>query len=1089
MIDEATTADGMTTPSQEAEQERPEPEKSDLVTEVLTSGINVDLRTNDEILVEDLPFTVPYELCGIQGLSDIRPFRWIHVNGVKVSGLLDSGAAVTVVSERFWKTLPHAKLESCGTRLRAANGGLLSVVGKSLLQFNVGSTTNAITALVVSESGHDVILGYDLWKVMGWRIMGPNDVTVAVVDPELRTDLNIESDLTPTQRDRLYQAVEKLIVGSDEALTRTNVLEHLIELEPGSRPFFLRSHHFSPALEKKMMVELERMLKLGVIEPSNSPVASPIVPQTKKDGSIRLCLDSRVLNSMTVKDRWPVPNLPAMIGRLQNSRLYISIDLKSAFWQVGLDGERRPGQIASSRELTAFVFPGRGLFHFKVMPFGLCNSPATQCRLMSKVLGHDLEPSVVYYLDDILLMGNTFEELMGRLAEVISRLTKANLAINLGKCRFFCQEIMFLGYLIGGGLIKPDPRKVAAVMNFPVPRSMKEVRRVLGLAGYYRRLIPKFSEITAALSDLLKGESRFQWTKEAQHSFETLKAVLSSEPVVGNPQFELEFILQCDASDVAAAAVLGQFQGGVEIVIAYYSHKWQKFERNWAATEKEAACVLYAIRHFRAFIAGSHFTVITDAQALLHLKKVKTDGSSKLARWALELNEYDVSIQHRKGEDNVVADALSRAVEVITTELDELDPWLEEMVERIVQDPSKYPDLRWENRRLFKFESVSNDVGGFGFAWREYVPPSAREAVTTELHRKLQHAGWEKCYDIIRRQWFWPGLLPEVKNRVQSCEVCLHCKRRPRNTMVPMGRSRAADLPFQMICIDHWGPVPRSVAGNVYLLVVVDVLTKFVLLRPCRDARAKSVTSYLEDAVFSVFGVPEILVSDNARAFLGREMMLLLNKYQIEHWSTPFHHPQANIAERYVQTVGTAVRSMVFQEGGDHRKWDQEVPRIQAALNALRNDATGQSPYKLMFGKEMILTATDYRRLSREGTPRGEMTEADLVSWFDEIRTRAKTALMESQARSRLFYDQTARALKFQEGEKVWRKNRALSDAAEGFSHKLAPKYLPATIIQTLGEDTYMIQDLSGGRSSKCHANDLYKDRPGMEVDPEGASN
>lgn len=1042
----------------------------------------------DDVLLEDLPFSVPYEIGGIQTGSDGRPFLEVKVNGIEALALLDSGAAVTVMADKFWKRLANVELQPSEARLCAANGGLLTVLGQAMLEIEVDGLTDTLKMVVIAEGGHDVILGYDYWRAAGWKIARPGVTPLDAVGLGIENEIAVNQDLTPPQRHRVLEVVKEFIVGEPEVLTQTPLLEHSIELEPGSRPFMLRSHHFSPALESKMRAELERMLRMGVIEPSSSPVASPIVPQIKKDGATRLCLDSRLLNSMTVKDRYPTPNLPAMIGRLQSAKWYISVDLKSAFWQVGLNPEKKPGQFASSRELTAFIFPGRGLFHFKVMPFGLCNSPATQCRLMHLVLGHDLEPYVVVYLDDILIMGTDFEETLTRLKEVTRRLKEANLAVNLDKCQFFCRQVVFLGYLIGGGEIKPDPGKVAAITSFPVPRSTKEVRRFLGLAGYYRRLIPDFSGMTAALSDLLKNEQRFKWSPEADNAFAKLKLALSSDPVVRNPQFELEFILQCDASDVAAAAALGQIHDGIEVAIAFFSHKWQKFEKNWAATEKEAACVLYAIRHFRSFVAGAHFTVITDAKALLHLKKVRTDGSSKLARWSLELNEYNITIEHRKGEENVVADALSRAVDVITTDEEDLDPWLEEMVRKMALDPQRYPDYRWEARRLYRFESVSDDVGGYSFAWREYVPSRVREAIIDESHRALNHVGWKKSYEVLRRQWFWPGQLPDVKARIQGCQVCQHCKRRPQNTRVPMGASRIANLPFQVICIDHWGPVPRSATGNTYLLVVVDVLTKYVLLHPCRNARAKAVTEFLENGVFAVFGVPEKLISDNAKAFMGRDMMILLNDFGVEQWSIPFHHPQANMAERYIQTVATAVRSMVFEEGGDHRMWDRRMPQIQGALNAVRSESTGQSPYKLLFGKDMIMNARDYQHLTDQGTPRDELTDEELVSQFDELRTRAKRALEESQTQFREQYDRNTHVLKFSTGERVWRKNRALSNAAEGFSHKLAPKFVPATITQVLGEDTYILRDVSGGRPAKYHANDLFKDRPQEPLTPEAAN-
>lgn len=418
------------------------------------------------------------------------------------------------------------------------------------------------------------------------------------------------------------------------------------------------------------------MIRLGVIEASNSPVASPIVPATKKDDSVRLCLDSRKLNDMTVRDKFPVPNINHIFARMRKCTYISSIDLASAFWQVNLSNERLSGQFASSRELTAFVFPGRGLFHFQRMPFGLMNSPATMCRLMYKVLGHDLEPSVFVYIDDIVILAQSFQHMLQLLAEVGKRLSAANLSVNLEKCRFFVKEAKYLGYLISAGGLRADPDKLRTMQEYPTPRSVKEVRRFL---GYYRRLIKGYSEIAVPLTDLLRKTSKlFTWTAETEEAFKKLRNAMCTSPVVANPDFTVEFCIQCDASDTAAGAVLTQVQEGIEKVIAFFSHKWLPAEKNYAATEKEAACVLKAIEQFRCYVYGQPFTVITDAKALTHIKSIRTDGSSRLSRWALDLNQHPMTIKHRSGKLSVVPDALSRVVCALETmdSASVVDSWL-----------------------------------------------------------------------------------------------------------------------------------------------------------------------------------------------------------------------------------------------------------------------------------------------------------------------------------------------------------------------------------------------------------------------------
>lgn len=1007
--------------------------------------------------------------------TDGRPELEVAVNGVKVCGLLDSGATVSVMSERLWRAAGKGPLIPDNGNLKAANGSPLVVLGRTDIELGLGKVKVPLSTLVVSNSAHSLILGMDFWRAGRLEITGPVCTQVAGVN---RAEVQIEAPLLAEDQRRLMAVLDGFLVAGDDSLTRTAVLEHDIELMPDAKPFLLRTHHYSPALEARMVKELDRMLALGVIGPSKSPVASPIVPVVKKNGDVRLCLDSRHLNSITRRDQFPVPNLSAMLGRMQSYEFYVSLDLKSAFWQVPLAERRRPGQWASARELTAFVFPGRGLYHFNVMPFGLCNSPATQCRLMHQVLGHDLEPRVMVYLDDVLIMGNSVKEVLGLLAEVGKRLREANLSVHLGKCKFFFQVIRFCGFIIGKRMVRADPEKIRVMQEYPVPRSVREVRQFLGLVGYYRRLIPDFSGVTTPLSDLLKKiAGPLNWTDGAQDAFERLKMIMVSEPVVQNPDFSVEFQLQCDASDVSGAAVLGQIQGGQEVVIAYWSHKWTGAERNWAATEKEAGCVLLSIRHFRAYLFGAHFTVITDAQALMHLRTMRVDKSGRLARWALEMREYDVTIKHRAGKLSVVPDALSRVVAAIEPLEREEDPWLAEMINKIASNPQHFADFRLEGQRLLKLETVEQDVGGYAYRWKEYVPALARRELIQQSHRELHHPGWERCYESLRRQFFWPQMAREVESHIRPCDTCLAAKRRYRNTRVPLGESRIADSPFQLIAIDHMGALPRSRKGNTHVLVVVDVLTKYVLIHPCKNAKARPVVQFIEEEVFLKYGVPQSLLSDNAKAFLGREMIDLLNKYGVDHLTIPVHHPQANIAERYVQTVGVAIRCWVVDQDDDQREWDARVPMIQAAINSLPSFATGISPFKLNFGRDMILSGAEYSQLIGP-RPRPLMAQEVLEREFEELRESAKRHLVLAQTRSRALYDRNTRPLTFEVGEKVWRRNRQLAVAREHFTPKLAKRFVAARVVQIMGSDTYMLQDLDVpvGPAVKYHANDLYKD-------------
>lgn len=302
-----------------------------------------------------------------------------------------------------------------------------------------------------------------------------------------------------------------------------------------------------------------------------------------------------------------------------------------------------------------------------------------------------------------------------------------------------------------------DPERTEVMAKYPKPETIKSLRRFLGLTGYYRRLIRNFSGVASPLTNLLRENQskKLVWTEGATQSFEALKEAMCRAPVVRNPDFALEFIIQCDASDVAGAAALGQIQNECEVIIAFYSHKWSRTEAKWGATEREAATVLFSIRHFKSYLWGKHFTVITDAQALTHVRTLRTDGSSKLARWALELNSHDVTIKHRSGKQSMVPDALSRAISsIMALEQENEDQWYWEMRERVTNDPETHSDFKVIGSRLLKYEAAKNDIGCLEYTWKEYVPQVHRTEVITNPHRILCHLGWQKCAEFIKRKYF-----------------------------------------------------------------------------------------------------------------------------------------------------------------------------------------------------------------------------------------------------------------------------------------------------------------------------------------------
>ncbi len=431
---------------------------------------------------------------------------------------------------------------------------------------------------------------------------------------------------------------------------RTDLVQHHIETLPGevarSRPYRLPEHKKNVVQE-----ELKAMLNLGVIEESHSDWASPIVLVPKTDGSVRFCVDYRKVNAVSKFDAYPMPRVDELLDRLGAARFYSTLDLTKGYWQIPLS--------PLSKEKTAFTTPF-GLHQFVTLPFGLFGAPATFQRLMDKVL----RPHSAYaaaYLDDIIIHSNDWQRHMEHLRAVLRALRVAGLTANPRKCAIGRVEVRYLGFHLGHGQVRPQIDKTAAVAACPSPKTKKEVRQFLGLAGYYRRFVPNFSDLTSPLTDLTKKEAPdpVQWTELCQQALTKIKAALCGGPLLHSPNFDLPFLLQTDASDRGLGAVLAQVVGGEERPVLYLSRKLSKRETRYSTVEKECLAIRWAVLTLRYYLLGREFTLCSDHAPLQWLHRMK-DTNARITRWYLALQPFKFKVVHRPGVQMAVADFLSR---------------------------------------------------------------------------------------------------------------------------------------------------------------------------------------------------------------------------------------------------------------------------------------------------------------------------------------------------------------------------------------------------------------------------------------------
>ena len=395
----------------------------------------------------------------------------------------------------------------------------------------------------------------------------------------------------------------------------------------------------TPFVHRKTISGLiDRMLKQGVIRPSSSPWASPIVLVKKKNGEFRFCVDYRRLNAITRKDVYPLPRIEDILDTLSGTKYFTSLDLAAGYWQIALE--------ENSRSKTAFA-THCGLHEFVRMPFGLCNGPATFQRLMEVVLAGLVWKNCYVYLDDILICSRTFTEHLQHLREVFERLREANLHLKPEKCLFVRETVPYLGHVVTKQGISPDPAKTRTVREYPPPSDRTQLRQFLGLASYYRRFVPGFAKIASPLHSLLKKETTFHWSDNCQEAFEVLKERLITTPVLAYPEFGdgHSFVLETDASTQGLGAVLAQKKSDGRVhPIAYASRSLQPHEKNYAITELETLGLVWAVKHFRPYLLGHPCTVYTDHAACTSLLQSR-NLSPKLARWAMIIQELDLDIK------------------------------------------------------------------------------------------------------------------------------------------------------------------------------------------------------------------------------------------------------------------------------------------------------------------------------------------------------------------------------------------------------------------------------------------------------------
>ncbi|KAL0546694.1 hypothetical protein IC582_016606 [Cucumis melo] len=847
-------------------------------------------------------------------------------------------------------------------------------------------------------------------------------------------------------------------------------VEFAIELEPGTVPISRAPYRMAPAELKELKVQLQELLDKGFIRPSVSPWGAPVLFVKKKDGSMRLCIDYRELNKVTVKNRYPLPRIDDLFDQLQGATVFSKIDLRSGYHQLRIKDEDIPKTAFRSRY---------GHYEFIVMSFGLTNAPAVFMDLMNRVFREFLDTFVIVFIDDILIYSKTEAEHEEHLRMVLQTLRDNKLYAKFSKCEFWLKQVSFLGHVVSKAGVSVDPAKIEAVTGWTRPSTVSEVRSFLGLAGYYRRFVENFSRIATPLTQLTRKGAPFVWSKACEDSFQTLKQKLVTAPVLTVPDGSGSFVIYSDASKKGLGCVLMQ-QGKV---VAYASRQLKSHEQNYPTHDLELAAVVFALKIWRHYLYGEKIQIFTDHKSLKYFFTQK-ELNMRQRRWLELVKDYDCEILYHPGKANVVADALSRKVShsaalitrqaplhrdleraeiavsvgTVTMQLAQLtvQPTLRQ---RIIDAQSNDPYLV-EQRGLAEAGqtaefSLSSD-GGLLFERRLCVPSDC--AVKTELLSEAHsspfsmHPGSTKMYQDLKRVYWWRNMKREVAEFVSKCLVCQQVKA-PRQK--PAGLLQPLSIPewkWENVSMDFITGLPRTLRGFTVIWIVVDRLTKSAHFVPGKSTytASKWAQLYMSEIV-RLHGVPVSIVSDRDARFTSKFWKGLQTAMGTRlDFSTAFHPQTDGQTERLNQVLEDMLRACALEFPGS---WDSHLHLMEFAYNNSYQATIGMAPFEALYG-----------RCCRSPVCWGEVGEQrlmgpELVQSTNEAIQKIRSRMHTAQSRQKSYADVRRKDLEFEIGDKVFLKVAPMKGVMRFERRgKLSPRFVgPFEILERIGPVAYRL--------------------------------
>ncbi|GKA06052.1 hypothetical protein Tco_0685172 [Tanacetum coccineum] len=739
-------------------------------------------------------------------------------------------------------------------------------------------------------------------------------------------------------------------------LPHTRQVEFHIDLVPGAAPVARAPYRLAPSEMKELADQLQELSDKGFIRPSSSPWGAPVLFVKKKDGSLRMCIDYRELNKLTVKNRYPLPRIDDLFDQLQGSSVYSKIDLRSGYHQLRV----REEDISKTAFRTRY-----GHYEFQVMPFGLTNAPAVFMDLMNRVCKPYLDKFVIVFIDDILIYSKNKQEHEEHLKIILELLKKEELYAKFSKCEFWIPKVQFLGHVIDNKGIHVDPAKIESVKDWASPKTPTEIRQFLGLAGYYRRFIEGFSKIAKPMTKLTQKKVKFEWGDKQEAAFQLLKQKLCSAPILALPEGSEDFIAYCDASKKGLGAVLMQR----EKVISYASRQLKIHEKNYTTHDLELGAVVFALKIWRHYLYGTKCTVFTDHKSLQHILDQK-ELNMRQRRWLELLSDYDCDIRYHPGKANVVADALSRKERepplrvralVMTISLDLPKQILNAQTEARKPENIKSEDVGGMLIENAKFpEAIRTEKleprtdGTLCLNGRSWLPcyGDLRTVIMHESHKSKYsiYLGSEKMYQDVKKLYWWPNMKADIATYVSKCLTCAKVKAEHQRQSGLLVQPKIPQWKWDNITMDFFTKLPKSSQGYDTIWVIVDHLTKSAIFIPMKetDPLEKLARMYLKEVV-TRHGIPVSIICDRDPRFASNFWRSLQKALGTSlDMSTAYHSQTDGQSERTLK-LSKICRACVIDFGNG---WVKHLPLVEFSYNNSYHASIKAAPFEALYGRK-----------------------------------------------------------------------------------------------------------------------------------------